>query len=177
MDESIENCWRIRRETSDIYEDHKYTWKAGAAEWLVNKYESNKDYGVNNHWTRHGAMAGHPAKLTQTTSTVEPLMLSHTSSPTTTQSWANGSCMVSSTKSIMARSVAIFWLGTITRHVGHIRVPLLAVSTLLQKDHSQETDGHNTSDTVGEHHDSHTLTQSSLPVFFCSCESFIFQHD
>ena len=56
-------------------------------------------------------------------------------SSTTTQSWAN--------RSTMARSLAILWLGTPIGLVGPIRTPQLAVASLLQKDHSQETDGHN----------------------------------
>ena len=40
------------------------------------------------------------------------------------------------------KSLVLSWVETFARLVGHIRVPQLAVATLAQKAHSQETDGH-----------------------------------
>ena len=53
-------------ETSHTYEEHKDTWKAGAAEWLVHKFESKKDCGFKNNGTQNRAMVDQPAKVTQT---------------------------------------------------------------------------------------------------------------
>ena len=64
-----------------------------------------------------------------------------TGSSTTTLSL--GKRIMVSNRSIMARSLAILWLGTFARLVGPIRVPHLAVTTFIQRDHSQERDGHN----------------------------------
>ena len=71
--ESFEQFRVIRMEkTSDTYEKHTDTCKSGADEWLVHKFESNKDVGFNNHRSQIRAMVDRPAKLTQTTSIMEP---------------------------------------------------------------------------------------------------------
>ena len=48
-----------------------------------------------------------------------------------------------SKKSIMAKSLAILRLATLTRLVEQIKIPQLAMHTFAQQDPSLETDGHN----------------------------------
>ena len=66
-------------------------------QWLVRRVESNKDCGFKNNRTRNQAMVDQTAKVTQMIST---------------QSWSQIPSL------IMARSLAILWVGTFPRFVG-----------------------------------------------------------
>ena len=140
--ESFENFRRIRRRNLRPKQKQIDNWTDGAAESLVHKFESKTDYGFIT--TR--AKVDHPAKLTQTTSIVEPSWIETINVP----NWfikhntiMGVRIMISNAESIMARSLVLFCLATLTRLMGHIRVPQFAVVALTQKGHSQETDGHN----------------------------------
>ena len=97
--------------------------------------------GVNHQIHQRAVnMLHQPTKMTKTTSIVDPSLierrlvptksnqLPQTDSSATTQSWANGSW---------------YRLETLTRLMEPIRIPQLVMDTSTQKDHSQETDGHN----------------------------------
>ena len=72
----------------------------------------------------------------------------------------------------MARSLAMFWLVTLTRLMGPIRAPHLAVVTFSQRIiHRGQMD---TPDTAGQHHDSHHIYSKQFVSFFCICVNPLF---
>ena len=81
--------------------------------------------------------AHQPMKVMRATSVMDP-----SRPPTVPNKFINHNTIMDAwTKSIMARSLAIFWVGTFTRLVGPVRVPQLAVATEEQKVHPPVTHG------------------------------------
>ena len=123
----------------------------------------------------------HPTKVARTTSIMEPLSIEPTNvtncprlvhQPQHTHGRTDHGL-----KHIffMARSL-VFLAGEFTGLSDPSKCHKLAVATLIQKDHSQVTDGLQLTPLVTNASRT-TFTQDQFVSFFCSGESFIFQHE